>query len=243
MTKSDVLIEQLKKVLKERGITYALLAKMLSISEASVKRIFSRHHCSLERLDEMCEAIGTDIIELANRVSSSRTSISHLSELQEQELVKNEKLLLVAVCARNHLTFNEIINQYEISETECITLLAHLDRIHFLELLPNNRYKLQVSADFRWLPNGPVEQFYAKQVEKDYFNYSFTESNEQRVFLSGGLSEQSLIVLNRKINELAREFQDVHKHDFQESLPDKNNYAMVLALRPWELQSFKNLRR
>lgn len=243
MAKSEALIDELKKVLRQRGITYSTLAEKLGISEASVKRIFSKYHCSLERLDEICEAIEMDVIELAQLVSVSKASIGHLSEEQERELVKSKKLLLVAVCARNHWTFEQIINQYQLTEPECIQLLAQLDRIHFLELLPNNRIKLLVATDFRWLTDGPVERYYAKHVEKDFFNYKFSDKYEQRIFLSGNLSEQSLIVLNKKIIALAREYQELHQQDFIESFSDKSNYAMVLAFRPWELNSFKELRR
>ncbi|MEM8844456.1 MAG: helix-turn-helix transcriptional regulator [Pseudomonadota bacterium] len=243
MAKSEVLIDQLKIVLKQQGMTYSMLASRLNISEASVKRIFSKYHCSLERLDEICEALGIDVIDLANLVSISKTLINHLTEQQEQELVKNEKLLLVAVCARNHLAFEEIIKQYDVSDIECTRLLAHLDRIHFLELLPNNRIKLLVAADFRWLPNGPVERFYAKQVQEDYFNYAFSSVNEQRIFLSGYMSEHSSKAVNKKINALASEFQELTKQDYAEELSNKANYAMVLSIRPWELQSFEKLRR
>ena len=243
MATSEALIDELKKVLRQRRITYSVLAERLKISEASVKRIFSTYHCSLERLDEICDAIGMDVIELAQLVSVSKASIAHLSEQQERELVKNEKLLLVAVCARNHWSFEQIINQYQLTEPECIQLLAQLDRIHFLELLPNNRIKLLVANEFRWLPNGPVEQYYAKHVEKDYFDYQFKDKNEQRIFLSGGLSEQSFIALSKKIKALAREFQELHQQDFAEPFSDKSNHAIVLALRPWELASFKKLRK
>ena len=243
MAKSEALINELKKVLRQRGMTYSTLAQKLTISEASVKRIFSKYHCSLERLDEICDAVEMDVTDLAKLASISKATINHLTEQQEIELVKNKKLLLVAVCARNHWTFEQIINQYQLSKPECIQLLAHLDRIHFIELLPNNRIKLLVATDFRWLPNGPVERFYAKNVEKDYFNYNFSNTHEQRIFLSGGLSEQSLIVLNKKIKLLAREFQELHQQDFSEPFSDKTNQAIVLAIRPWELSALKEFRK
>lgn len=243
MASSKALIDELKKVLRQRRVTYFELAKMLEISEASVKRIFSKYHCSLERLDSICDAIGIDVIELARVASVSKNLISHLSEQQEQELVKNEKLLLVAVCVRNHWTFEEIINHYQLTEPECISLLAQLDRLKFLELLPNNRIKLLVSTEFRWLANGPVEKYYSKHVENDFFNYQFKGNYEEKIFISGGLSEQSSLILCKKIKALAKEFHELHQQDFSEALSEKSNHAMVLAFRPWELQSFKQIKK
>ena len=243
MANSLALIDEVKSVLKQRGLTYKMLAKKLSLSEASVKRIFSKYQCSLERLDEICEALEMDITDLLHLVNLKQKSISHLSEDQEKELVANPKLLLVAVCARSHWTFNQIVKNYEISETECIRLLAHLDRIHFLELLPNNRIKLLVASDFRWLPNGPVYNYYAKHVEQDYFNYKFSEKYEQRILITAGLSEQSKIILAKKIEALVVEFQELRKNDFSVPLEDREYCGMVVAFRPWQLKEFRELMR
>ena len=243
MANSLALIDELKIELKQRGVTYRMLAKKLSLSEASVKRIFSKYHCSLERLDSICEVLDMDVTDLLHLVALKQKSISHLSEDQEKELVANPKLLLVAVCARSHWTFDQIVNYYVITETECIRLLAHLDRIHFLELLPKNRIKLLVASDFRWLPNGPVHNYYAKQVERDYFDYKFMEKHEQRIFITAGLSEHSKIILAKKIEALVLEFQELRANDFSEQLEDRENCGMVLAFRPWQLKEFRELAR
>ena len=48
------LVEALKRALKSRGITYAALAAKLGLSEASVKRMFSRRDFTLQRMDDVC---------------------------------------------------------------------------------------------------------------------------------------------------------------------------------------------
>ena len=42
MTQAVLLVDQLKRELKSRGITYAQLAKLIGMSEASVKRMFAQ---------------------------------------------------------------------------------------------------------------------------------------------------------------------------------------------------------
>ena len=49
MSQTSSLIETLKKYLKARGITYRMLAEEMGLSEASVKRLFSKHGFSLQR--------------------------------------------------------------------------------------------------------------------------------------------------------------------------------------------------
>ncbi|TMP76731.1 XRE family transcriptional regulator, partial [Pseudoalteromonas sp. S983] len=83
---------------------------------------------------------------------------------QEQELIDNPKLLLVAVCVRDAWQFDDIIEQYDIDQFELIRLFARLDKIKLIQLLPNNHYKLLIAQDFRWIKNGPLERFMEQEV-------------------------------------------------------------------------------
>ena len=139
MAHTAALVEVLKRELKTRGVTYADLARQLELSEASVKRMFSRRDFTLKRLDDICRCAQIEFSELARAVAREETLISHLTLEQEKEIVSDRKLFLVAVCALNHVTFDQIVETYDISTPECVRLLARLDRLKFIELLPGNR--------------------------------------------------------------------------------------------------------
>ena len=53
MAQTRELIKTLKLALKARGKTYADVALELGLTEASVKRLFSRQSFSLDRLDQV----------------------------------------------------------------------------------------------------------------------------------------------------------------------------------------------
>ena len=243
MSQSPVLIEALKRALKQRGITYARVAAHLALSEASVKRMFASRHFTLERLDAVCALMHLEISDLFQLLEAERQRITHLSEEQEKELVADPRLFLVAVCARNRLGFTDILARYDLEETELIRLLARLDRIRFLELLPGNRIRLTVAADFRWLPDGPVERYYARQVQEEFFRSRFQDDQQQRLFLTGMLSRRSRDILQRKLDSLARDFAELHREDCALPVQERLNTGLALALRPWELQAFRALER
>ena len=69
MGDTNRIILALKRALRSRGITYAMLAKRISLSEPSVKRILSRGSLSLPRLERICEATGISLEELMRPVS------------------------------------------------------------------------------------------------------------------------------------------------------------------------------
>jgi len=242
MTELNELIDVLKKTLKQHGITYAVLGRELELSEASIKRMFATQSFSLKRLEEICKVMNMELSDLFQVLEASKHRITNLTEEQEKELVLNPKLFLVVTCVRNNLCFNDIQDTFDITEHELIQLLASLDRLRFIELLPNNLIKLIVNPDFRWLPNGPVETYYAKQVESEYFRCRFNKEHEARLFLTGMVSEDSMVIIKSKLNQLAREFAQLHKQDIASS--HKNmNVGLVLAMRPWELNAFTELRK
>ncbi|HAC33230.1 MAG TPA: transcriptional regulator, partial [Gammaproteobacteria bacterium] len=59
------LLATLKRMLRERGITYRELASGLGVSEATIKRAFSTASFSLQRLLQICDYADLTLAELA----------------------------------------------------------------------------------------------------------------------------------------------------------------------------------
>src|SRR5579863_4759312 len=195
MSQRAALVVALKQTLKARGFTYARLARGLRLSEASVKRVFATGAFTLERLDRICGLIGIEITDLARMVRQETESPAQLSLNQERELVSDPKLLLVAVHAISHWTFDQIVETYTLSKAECIRLLARLDRLGVIDLLPNNKLRVKVAQNFSWLPDGPIQEYFRARVQNDFLQSRFVESGELLLFVSGMLSRSSNAVI------------------------------------------------
>ena len=243
MSQISSLVQVLKKALKNEGKTYSYVASELGLSEASVKRMFATNNFTLKRLEAICQLIKIDFSDLVRMVEELKNRISHLTEIQEKELLNNTKLMLVAVCVRNHWRMEDIIAQYDISTPECVVLLAKLDKLKIIELLPGNRFKLLIRPDFRWLPNGPIEHYFRKHIEREFFDTNFDKDNELRLFLTGMLSRNSTEHLLMKLNDLAKEFSSILDEDLSIPVEKRRNAGLVIAFRPWELSAFSSLRR
>ncbi len=243
MAQTEALIDTLKQALKTHHLTYAEVARRLEMSEANVKRMFAAKRFTLERLEEVCQLMQMELCDLFQIYEESRTRITQLTLEQEQELVSDEKLLLVAVSVRNRLSFDDIINNFQISQTECIRHLAKLDKLKIIDLLPNNRIKLRIDENFRWLANGPIETYYEKQIQAQFLKSRFKGELEQRLFLFGLLGDASVQILMNKMKILAREFTEMHRQDINLPFNKRHNIGFMLALRPWELEAFRPLLR
>ena len=243
MAQTAALIDTLKQALKSHRLTYAGVARKLGMSEANVKRMFASKRFTLERLEEVCKLMHMELGDLFQLYEESRQRITRLSEEQEEELMRDTKLLLVAVSVRNRLGFDEIIGNYQITKTDCIRALAKLDKLKIIDLLPNNRYKLRIDENFRWLPNGPIERFFEKQIQNQFLKSGFNGELERRQFLFGLLSDASAQVMINKMQTLAMEFTELHRQDARLPLDKRHTIGFMLALRPWELEVFRPLRR
>ena len=243
MAQSDELIDAVKAVLKARGITYAKVAKSLGLSEASIKRTFAARTFTLRRLDEVCTMLGIEISDLAKMVADESSRPAQLSLAQERDLVSDVKLLLVAVHALNQWTLEEMVATYTLSKAECIRLLARLDKLGIVDLMPDNRIRVRVSRNFAWLPDGPIQTYFRAQVQGDFFKSSFDGNGELMTFVSGMLSADGNAAMQARIRRLAAEFADLHQGDLALPLSQRYGTSLLVAVRPWIPDAFRKFRR
>ena len=243
MPQTRPLIDTLKLELRRQRITYKQVATALNLSETSVKRLFSEEAFSVKRLEKVCELLHMDISDLVHMMEKNIDLTMQLTHEQETELVSDVKLVLVAVLLMNKLQFAEILASYEISEPEGIQLLARLDRMRIIELQPGNRVKLMISQNFKWIPGGPIQRFFESKVQSEFLASSFTGAGEFRIFVTGMISRTANTEIIKKIQHLAQEMNDMNIES--ESLPLEQRFgtSLMMAIRPWEISVFEELRR
>ncbi len=243
MSQTRPLIDTLKQELRKQRLTYKQVSIALDLSETSVKRLFSEEAFSIKRLEKVCELLNLDISGLVHLMEKNIEFTTHLTRGQEKELVSDIKLLLVALLLMNKLQFSEILAIYDISESEGIQLLARLDRMKIIELQPGNRVKLMISQNFKWIPNGPIQQFFESCVQLEFLNSSFNEAGEFRVFVSGMISRSANTEIIKKMQHLAQEMNEMNIESESLSLDQRFGTSLMMAIRPWEINVFQELRR
>ncbi len=237
------LVDALKRALKGRGITYAALAARLGLSEASVKRMFSRRDFTLQRMDDVCTVSGVDFGEILRDASVAEPATNHLTVEQEAEIVSDPKLMLIALCAVGNWTFEQILDTYDIPRAECVRHLTRLDRQRIIELLPGNRIRPLIGRTFSWLPDGPIQRYFRARVEAEYLSSKFNRPGELFLFVNGMLSRQSHAELIARMRRVAADFSDLHTSDRSLPLAARQGTSVLLAVRPWEPRVFRALRR
>ena len=243
MAQVTALVDTLKAALKAAGIKYTQVAAALQLSESSIKRKFSKKEFSIAELDTICGLAGLQVSDLVRRMEENSGRLQALSAEQEQQIADDPGLLLVAVSVLNRWTFEELKDFYLFEDPALVGMLVRLDRLKMIELLPNNRIKLLVAPNFGWLPNGPIEQFFLEAIQKDFFSTRFDGDDHRLIVLNGMLSPASNLELQRKMERLAREFDQLNQEDAALPLDRKQGCTALLALRDWHYETFASLRR
>ena len=243
MAQAVQLVTALKAALKTQGKTYADVAKSLGLSEASVKRCFSQGSFTLERLEQICGFAGLEISDLVELAAESKPPFTSLTPEQEEALLQDPKLLLITFLVLSHWQFEDILKSYQLTEHEAIQLLSRLDRLGMIDLLPGNRIRLLTARNFSWRKDGPMQQFFEREVLRDFLASRFSAPREQMRFVGGLLSWASLERLQQGMERLAREFNELVAADSKLPLEERYSCAAVLAARPWVFSHFVRLER
>lgn len=242
MAERENLLRALKQVLKLRGMRYADLAAGLGVSEPTVKRLLSTGRIDLARLDRICELLEIDIFELARLARGARGHRARLEPAQEAALAADPRLLLVFHLLCNDWKVPAIRREFELDAPAMTLLLARLDRLRLIELLPRDRIRLRVAHDFEWRDDGPVRRRYAQVATGEFLRDAFSGRDALLVMEVRELADSSIAVLQRKLEHLAAEFREMAGVDATLPPARRRSAGMLLALRPWVFSLLDSLR-
>jgi len=145
-------IEALKRVLKERGLTYRELAKGIGLSESGVKKIFLAQDGSFQRLAQICRYVGLSLAEI---VEDKRVVDVGFTNEQQKAFLKEPGLFSfywLLVYERRPLL--EVQQELKLNKAETFRLARKLDLLGLIRLLPGDRLRLPTVKAVRWTGDG-----------------------------------------------------------------------------------------
>ncbi len=240
----EKILSVLKKQLKLQGLTYSQVGVHLGVSASSVKRLFADQSFTYQRLEQLCELIGMDMLQLLEVADEQESRLSKLTWQQEQEIVENPRLLLVGVCLINRCDFEEVLAKYNFEESELFQMFAAYDRFGVIDLLPGNHYRLKISTNFSWQAGGPIQQFFATEILGNYLADPVQSRANLNRYLWGMLSESSAAELSRKIRHLIDDYLLLADRDKNLAMAEKLTSSMLIVFKEdWEPDIFRGFHR
>lgn len=236
------LVEKLKQTMKQRNITYADMAKRIKVSEATLKRSFSKRLFTIERIEQICLELQLTLEDLAKSNNPS-FKVDMLTPDQEEELAADDQAFVVFYLTSIGLTYDLILKKYSISQRDLNRTLLRLDKLNLIKLLPNNGIIPCVKQAVWWSKDGPLSKIYGNHLRADFFNSDFDGAHEQLCFTAGNLTPESIKIIRKRQTQVINAFNELLELDAQLPLKQKINVTFVSGLRPWTLPALTKNRK
>lgn len=243
MIDTQLLVKIIKQQLKANGLTYKEVAQAFDLSEQSIKRVINAGNYNLKQLEALCNLLGISIVELFSQVESAIPKLKQLTLEQESILVADKKLLLIALCAFNQWTIQDMMQHYQFTEPECIHFLLKLHHMKLIELQTNNKIRLLVDRHFEWLENGPIWQFLLAEGLQDFLQKNPKKPQEQLIFTFGMLKPEAIVKMHLEMQKLRIAMAALHRESLDTPKNDCYGMSLLVSLKNWEPRSTKVLRK
>jgi len=236
------IVETLKRVLKARGMTYAELARALHVSTPTVKRLFSEHSFTLDRLEQILKVLEVDFYDLAKMSRATNGSGGELSAEQEAALARDARLFSIFWLITNEWRFEEIAAEFRISAAQLTGYYARLHKLGLIDWRPGNVARLRVPKHYVWRRGGPLRKAYGLKVVTEFMRARFDSPVDAFHFEALELTSESAVVLKRRLERVAAEINELVETDA--AAPAKRRIALgvLLAARPWSISIVDTLR-
>jgi len=236
-------VDGLKKALKIKGHTYASVAKVLKVSESTLKRSFSTGQFTLKRVCEICEVLSVSLEDVIKLSEKEREKLTLLTLDQEKELVNDQSLFIVLYLLMRQWTPKEILSDYKFSKMGLEKSLIRLDTLGLIEYGPKQRIKLLVGPRIEWNRNGPMLDLYKSLVLESYFDSSFSDRDASQHFIPAELSDRSIAHIKALIGNLASEIESCARLDATLPKTEAQSMGIHLSVRPWIADIFTRNKR
>lgn len=198
----------LKSALKSKGVTYKEVADKLALSEKTIKRLFRDKDCSLSRLNDICELIGLSLYDLLDFAKNYQEPLVKLSHEQQVYLGAHPYHFNFLILLTTDHSLEQIQKTYGLSDMSLFRYLRNLDHQGFIELGPNNVFRLLIQGKLLMQLHGPVHHNIV-QKNQDFLNHVVKHDGKKGTQFNSSfryMSEHTLLALNEDLSNLAKQY-------------------------------------
>ena len=158
------LMKALKRLLKEKGISYRELGRHLGITESGVKKIFASQDASFQRLAQIAHVLGLKIFDILEDIQQSTFENVQFSPEQQEQFLKDPLLFpLFCKLVIERTSAEDARTELGLSEQKFFSCLRRLDELNLIQLFAENKIKIPPVKMVRDFGDGPfMRQLYAE---------------------------------------------------------------------------------
>lgn len=234
----------LKTVLKARGITYAMLAARLDVSEPTIKRIFSEQDCKLSRMTEICAVLDLTLDDLVTEANRVEVRPIPLGDRCEAQLAADRPAFHLFLLLLDGMTAPAIAAQYDLDPAALFAPALRLEKLGLAEVLPGTHIRLTLPGPVQFRRDGPLHRRLLK-LNMDFLRSTYlAPDTESAAFLTRTrrMTAHSAAHILTRLKDVQAELSDLARKD-QLTQPDDalESYKLGIALGPVAFASLLDL--
>lgn len=173
------LLDAVKHVLKEKKVTYRELARRSSIPESTLKKLFTGRDCSVRNLLSICTALEISLNDLAQLAkTTSNLEYEFTPEQVDWFNVHPEYYAFLIQIYIYKKSLEQVQREYDLSAISVSRYLSKLEKLGFLERLPEGRVKFLFSGSFHLRPHWPFAKRLLETQAQKLKDFVFDETNK-----------------------------------------------------------------
>jgi len=217
------ILDAVKQVLKDRGLSYRAVAENIDVSEQTVKRLFNgRGDVSLNRILKICDVVGIQFSDLMELVSRPSLESFTLSSEQEQYLLEHPDHQSYFRLLVEGMSPEDIESKKQISRTSTQTFLRDLEELGVIQRQPFDRCKLMHRGSWIFQAGSPL---YKESMPKSFEKMVETFSNPTFKPTHGGLVSGSSKMTSETASKCEQELKALINESLQRGKRDRNIHS------------------
>jgi len=230
----------IKKILKERGFTYADLAKKLNMSEANIKKMMIARDCSIGRLNKICEVLDLSLLDLLEILRKHPVRSVQLSSAQQTLLTGDETvLLLYCKIAFENVLPREAKAELHLSDVAFEKGLLSLEKVGLLKKNAKGKFVVPEEHIGLWSDQGVLSRWITTEWTQSILRAAVgSNPGSSRGLRYFRLTEKSTRLLRTRIAEVFNDFERISALETKM----ESNLRHVSCVHAMVLESPTNIR-
>jgi DNA-binding Xre family transcriptional regulator len=233
---TKLLIQTLKKILKNKKIRYNELSLVLGLSESGLKKMMSAEDISMERLSKICKAVEISVLDLIQLSQTQDIQSVDFTPRQNELLLKNPQVLIIfwQLTVENK-TIEEIRKNEKLTAIDFQKIIFKLEKVDLIKTGPKGKIVSAHRGLYRWNESTPLVQKINSDWSKLTLDKALTNKKKNNKSTFHHLSyvqvtEKNRIAILQKLADLMNEIAHLHQiSKFESHRSDLVPLSLVIA--------------
>lgn len=168
-----VVLNKIQELLKERGITYLVLANYLGLSHAALKRIFSKQQITFENLIKICNYLNVSLSDLFYELEQENLKAFTFTPEQEIFFADHPNYLSYFYQMRAKKTPGQIQARFGLTDKSSSKYLKKLKSFNLLKIVDGD-YVININLPIFWEDDGPLGKVFSNRMIQELVDRATT---------------------------------------------------------------------